>query len=921
MRNIEAIARAANAALRLSFPASLVLGMAFCPESANAVDGPQFEAPIVHPIEMSSDGSSLYALHPADHRLVVFDLTSGDLPTRRLEVFVGLEPVTVRERQPGEVWVVNHLSDSISIVDTETGSIRHTLRVGDEPTDVVFAGSPERAFVCVSEEDRLRVFDPENLELPPVEVDLPMSNPLNLAVSPDGSKVYVSAMDSGNQTTIVKHTDVADGGGPPPPDPPMNFELPPAPLTSLIVRHDGSGWKDEAGTSWDSYVPYTLLDYDVLAVDTNNFTYPQVFSDVGTTLLGLAVGPSGRLYVSNQEALNHIRFEPNLSGSFAHNRVTVIDPSLGTIEPRDLNPHIDYSNSEGNELEREQSLSFPAHLTVSEDGETVYVAAFGSSKVGVLGSDGVLERRIDVGYGPMGVALDEARDRLYVLRRIPGAVDVVDLSNDLVSSVGVGFDPVPAEIHSGRRLFYDGRNSSSHGDLSCASCHVYGGTDHTAWDLGDPQGFLDGGPGGSEFHPMKGPLVTQTLRGLPGTEPFHWRGDRQILGEFNGAFVSLMGRSESLISPEFADLESFIFSLTYPPNPNRNLDGSLPNPAVGPNPTIGGRLFEEGGLFGGIECTGCHTLPFGQNGIVIPREVFNGEQDLDVPQLRNIYEKTGFDPSADTNVRGFGFLHDGVVGDLVRFFERPRFNFQTPFDREHVDAFMMCFDTGTHAAVGAQWTTRQPGGSDIAEFVDIVETVASSNEIGLIAKGRDLAGDHRGWYFATGSWISDRADEPSLTTEELLALANDDRAMTVTAVYPGTELRLGVDRDLDGRYDRDELDDGTDPGDPNSLAPTSSIGSSLADGSGLLLEPLWPNPADGPTRIAFQMESGAQVQADVHDASGRRIRHLGTHAAEGGRHELLWDLRMDRGERAPAGVYFVRVSDGTTVKTKSVVLR
>ena len=61
-------------------------------------------------------------------------------------------------------------------------------------------------------------------------------------------------------------------------------------------------------------------------------------------------------------------------------------------------------------------------------------------------------------------------------------------------------------------------------------------------------------------------------------------------------FVSLMGRSEELPGPEFALLETFVMSVVYPPNPNRNLDGSLPDPPTGPNPTNGELLFRSGDL-------------------------------------------------------------------------------------------------------------------------------------------------------------------------------------------------------------------------------------------------------------------------------------------------------------------------------------
>ena len=42
-----------------------------------------------------------------------------------------------------EIWVVNHLSDSVSIVDigTTPPRVTRTLLVGDEPRDIVFAGA------------------------------------------------------------------------------------------------------------------------------------------------------------------------------------------------------------------------------------------------------------------------------------------------------------------------------------------------------------------------------------------------------------------------------------------------------------------------------------------------------------------------------------------------------------------------------------------------------------------------------------------------------------------------------------------------------------------------------------------------------------------------------------------------------------
>jgi YVTN family beta-propeller protein len=67
-------------------------------------------------------------------------------------------------------WVVNHVSDDVSIVNLRTRSILATVRVGDEPTDVVFAGSPKRAFVCVSGEDAVKIYGLANPSAPTLDV-------------------------------------------------------------------------------------------------------------------------------------------------------------------------------------------------------------------------------------------------------------------------------------------------------------------------------------------------------------------------------------------------------------------------------------------------------------------------------------------------------------------------------------------------------------------------------------------------------------------------------------------------------------------------------------------------------------------------------------------------------------------------------
>jgi DNA-binding beta-propeller fold protein YncE len=89
-----------------------------------------FESGQVRPLALAPDGHWLFAVNTPDNRLEVFHITGHGL-AHRTSVPVGLEPVAVAARSATEVWVVNHLSDSVSVVALDpgghTGSIVRTL--------------------------------------------------------------------------------------------------------------------------------------------------------------------------------------------------------------------------------------------------------------------------------------------------------------------------------------------------------------------------------------------------------------------------------------------------------------------------------------------------------------------------------------------------------------------------------------------------------------------------------------------------------------------------------------------------------------------------------------------------------------------------------------------------------------------------
>src|SRR5579872_6873865 len=74
-----------------------------------------FESGQVRPLTLSPSGKLLFAANTPDNRLEVFRVDGHGLQ-HRASIPVGLEPVAVAARSDNEVWVVNHLSDSVSVV-------------------------------------------------------------------------------------------------------------------------------------------------------------------------------------------------------------------------------------------------------------------------------------------------------------------------------------------------------------------------------------------------------------------------------------------------------------------------------------------------------------------------------------------------------------------------------------------------------------------------------------------------------------------------------------------------------------------------------------------------------------------------------------------------------------------------------------
>ncbi len=792
-----------------------------------------FEGKQTSPVRLSPDGTRLFAVNTPDARLSVFDVSQPSNPRLIAEIAVGIEPVSVNPRNNDEAWVVNEVSDSISIVSVSNRMVMDTLYVKDEPVEVVFAGS--KAFVSASRKNSIAVFDATTHALL-TNIVVFGENPRALAVNAAATKVYAAFALSGNHTTIIPASNAP--AQPTNSTPPMNSNLPPPPQVGLIVDATNATYFTDSPRT--NVIKYTMPDNDVVEIDVATLVTNRYFSHVGTVNFGLAVRPgSGDLYVANTEARNLTHFEPNVRSHTVDNRITRIMIGSGAVTSFDLNSNINYTLLP-NLPAKTNALAQPTALVFDPSGSFMYVAAFGSDRVAKVDPNGSVLARIEIcptatgsatdprhKRGPRGLALNSTAQRLYVLNRLANTISIVDTAgNTLLKEIPIGsFDPTPVSVREGRGFLYDAKLSGN-GTMACAACHIDAEMDLIAWDLGDPTGQLQtnktvllGLTNNGTFHPMKGPMTTQTLRGLRTLDPFHWRGDRTNFTHFNVAFPGLMGDS-ALSTADINAYRDFINTIAFQPNPNQNLDRTYPTNVLGGDANAGRNAFFFTNYTGSspsdptaLKCTSCHTGPPGPGSdrLITPALALQESQDFKVPQLRNIYQKMNFNTSTGTNsIGGFGITHDGTDPTLQVFLSRAVFtNIRNDTKiKNDLAAFVQSFDTGVAPAVGYSRTLTSGNVTTSSVTNDwlLLENQAAVTNINLIAKGT-IDGQRHGLFYqpTLGTYRADTTNLSAFTHAQLYAKIQNGDKLTIMGVPPGSGTRMGIDRDEDGVLDADVL--------------------------------------------------------------------------------------------------------------------
>ena len=267
-------------------------------------------------------------------------------------------------------------------------------------------------------------------------------------------------------------------------------------------------WEDELGRNWTNAVRFDLPDRDVFR-STRSPTRRSSRRPSRTSARCSSTWSSTRrrqLYVSNTEARNEVRFEGPGTLRAA--------PRCAAICTRRASPSSTATNvaaAPSQQAHRRAAAGLPhdadaaasrrpawprrstwrwratARCTSPPSARARWACSTPPSSRTTPSCPMPRVTSRSAAAARRGLALDEAHHRLYVLTRFDNAVKVIDTTTAQRDRQHLRCTiPSRRRCVDGRRFLYDARFTSSNGEASCASCHVFADFDSLAWDLGNP---------------------------------------------------------------------------------------------------------------------------------------------------------------------------------------------------------------------------------------------------------------------------------------------------------------------------------------------------------------------------------------------------------------------------------------------------
>jgi YVTN family beta-propeller protein len=344
--------------------------------------------------------------------------TSTNLRTK--QIAVGMEPVNVTFRPDGcEAWVANHVSDSVSVIDTNAASPSHLTVIEtiqsldgsgatlfDEPVGIAFA-SNTKAYVALSSRNQVAIVSGTTYS---VTGSLAIAAQEPRAIAVRNGRLYVAAFESSNQSELsVCGTESSTN----PQCTLAGNTISGNDLLTFAANPNIPG--EQKNIVIDPQVP----DRDLFVFDATTDALLKTNSGVGTLLYGVAVDGTDRVYVTQTDARNDVngitfpagsRQDPNgdgdvnladLGNRMFNNELAILNCAGGGASCTVVST----VNLDGGSPAPATALATPYGVAVSGDNTTVVGTAVGTSRLFTTNSSGTILARLDVGSIRMGVGL------------------------------------------------------------------------------------------------------------------------------------------------------------------------------------------------------------------------------------------------------------------------------------------------------------------------------------------------------------------------------------------------------------------------------------------------------------------------------------------------------------------------------------
>jgi YVTN family beta-propeller protein len=401
-----------------------------------------------------------------------------------------------------KLLVVNPDSGSVSAVDVRTEEKVAETPVGEGPRSLALSPDGSRLYVTVEGPPAaLAVLDSRSLQ---VLATIPVApEPYGVAADPHGRVVYITSTATGTVGVVRVSPFVPPRAraraGVRAAGPGLIARIPVGPRPKgLAISPDGSRL----------YVTH-FLSGEISVIDTARLAVLEVVStgiDSNMAQKIVLHPTNGRAYAPHIRSNTVNRFL--LFDSTVFPVISAVDLAANRAVPRE---RIDLSLGQ-------TAVNLPFDLAFSRDGQSLYVVGLGSGDVTAVDlRTGQKIARVDVGEGPRAIAILPDGSKAYVSNSLSDDVSVIHLAAlRETKRIPVTASPLAPNVKRGKVLFFSSRSTEVARDrwMSCGSCHFDGEHDGRTWLT------------------TLGIRNTTSMRGVGDTRPVHWSADRDEVQDF-----------------------------------------------------------------------------------------------------------------------------------------------------------------------------------------------------------------------------------------------------------------------------------------------------------------------------------------------------------------------------------------------------